>query len=75
MYAWLWRHLPGGRRARTAQVGLAVLLVVLACFVWVFPAVSALLDREGATVGSASYLIERREPPVADTTAGTRAEA
>jgi len=67
VYAWLWRHLPGGRRARMAQVGLAVVLVVLVCFVWVFPAVSTLLDRNGATVGSAPDLIDRREPPVAAT--------
>ena len=73
MYAWLWRHLPGGRRARTVQACLAVLVVVLVCFVWVFPALSTLLDRNGATVGSAPRLIDRREPLVAVTKAVTRA--
>ena len=67
MYAWLWRHLPGGRRARTAQVCAAVGLVVLVCFAWAFPAVSTLLERNGATVGSAPHEIDRREPPVAQT--------
>lgn len=71
MYAWLWRHLPGGRRARTAQACLLVAAVVLVCFVWVFPAVSTVLDRNGATVDSAPHLNDRREPPVA----ATRADA
>ncbi len=67
MYAWLWRHLPGGRRVRTAQCCLLVAVVVLACFVWVFPAVSTLLDRNGATVGSAPSVTDRRERPMAAT--------
>lgn len=62
MYAWLWRRLPGGRRARTAQACVLVALVVLVCFVWVFPAVSTVLDRNGATVGSAPYPDDRTHP-------------
>lgn len=73
MYAWLWRHLPGGRRARAAQACLLVALVVLVCFLWLFPAVSTLLDRNGATVRSAPSVIDRREPPVAVRSAAARA--
>jgi hypothetical protein len=70
VYAWLWRHLPGGPRARAAQLCVAVALVVLVCFVWVFPAVEALLTRNGATVGSAPQPIDRGATPMATTRTG-----
>lgn len=62
MYAWLWRHLPGGRRARLAQLVAAAVLLLIVCFVWVFPAISTLSDRQGATVGSAPSSTEGKAP-------------
>lgn len=62
MYAWLWRRLPGGRRARAAQLCAAAAVVVVVCFGWVFPAVSTLLDSNGATVGSAPHPGDRADP-------------
>ena len=40
MYAALWRHLPGPRWVKAVQCLVLALLVVAACFTWVFPAVS-----------------------------------
>jgi polyferredoxin len=52
MYAWMWRHLPGPRWARTTIVALTLAIVVLALFEWVFPAVSAVLPFQEQTVTS-----------------------
>jgi len=50
MYAWIWRHLPGPRWSRATIAALALAIVVLALFEWVFPAVSALLPYQEQTV-------------------------
>ncbi len=50
MYAWIWRRLPGPRWARAAIAVLALAIVVLALFEWVFPAVSAVLPFQEQTV-------------------------
>jgi hypothetical protein len=50
MYAWIWRHLPGPRWARAIIAVLALAIVVLMLFEWVFPAVSALLPFQEQTV-------------------------
>ncbi len=50
MYASLWRHLPGGRWARSLQALLLFLVVVAVLFLWVFPAVTPYLPYENVTV-------------------------
>jgi len=50
MYAALWRALPGGRLAKSAQCLVLFLLVVAVLFVWVFPAVATRLPFENVTV-------------------------
>ncbi|TXH40567.1 MAG: hypothetical protein E6Q90_13695 [Actinobacteria bacterium] len=37
MYGWLWRNLPGGTAAKTAQAVVAVLAVLTLLFLVVFP--------------------------------------
>ena len=51
MYAALWRHLPGPTWARALLCLLFAFLVVAACFLWVFPAISPLLPFTESTVG------------------------
>ena len=51
MYPWIWRHLPGPAWARTIIVVLALAIIVLVLFEWVFPAISALLPYQDQTVG------------------------
>lgn len=50
MYAWLWRHLPGGTALRVLQC--AGLLVVVLAVLWfaVFPWLDAHLPYAGVTV-------------------------
>jgi hypothetical protein len=51
MYAWIWRHLPGGRGGKAAvSVVLVVGVVALLLFV-VFPAVEPHLPFNDVTVG------------------------
>jgi hypothetical protein len=50
MYAALWRLLPGGRLAKTAQATLLAALVVAVLFLWVFPALAPHLPFEDVTV-------------------------
>jgi hypothetical protein len=50
MYGWIWRHLPGPRWARAVIVVLALAIIVLTLFEWVFPAVSAWLPFQEQTV-------------------------
>lgn len=52
MYAALWRRLPGNRAWKALQCLLLFLLVVAVLFLWVFPAVSALLPYQNVTVGA-----------------------
>ena len=51
VYAALWRHLPGPTWARALLCLLFALLIVAACFLWVFPAISPLLPFTESTVG------------------------
>jgi len=54
MYAWLWRHLPGGR-GRKALSALVLLIAVLALlFFVVFPAVEHWLPFNDVTVDPGS---------------------
>lgn len=53
MYAWLWRHLPGPLLARAALALLIFVLVVVACFAWVFPWVARVLNLDDAVVAFA----------------------
>ena len=41
MYARLWRRLPGPVGAKVAQAALLAAAAVVACFMWVFPAVAS----------------------------------
>ncbi|MCB2412636.1 hypothetical protein LGT39_07230 [Demequina sp. TTPB684] len=50
MYAWIWRHLPGPVWLRAIEAALALALVVLVLFEWVFPFVSAILPFQEQTV-------------------------
>ncbi len=50
MYAALWRRLPGGRLAKSAQCALLAALVVAALFAWVFPVVQGWLPLDEVTV-------------------------
>jgi hypothetical protein len=51
MYAWIWRHLPGGIAVRTAQV--LVLLVFVGLLLWlvVYPWVAVHVPIDQAGVG------------------------
>ena len=54
MYAAVWRALPGPTWARVLQCVLIVLLVVVVCFQWVFPAISPHLPFTDNTVAAAA---------------------
>lgn len=51
MYGWIWRHLPGPWPVRALIVLALVAAVLVACFLWVFPAVSPLMPFNDTTVG------------------------
>jgi len=51
MYGWLWRHLPGPAWVRVVLLGAAAIVVLGACFGWVFPAVAPLMPFNDTTVG------------------------
>lgn len=44
MYAWIWRHLPGGTSLKTAQAALLVLAASALLLFVVFPAVAARVE-------------------------------
>ena len=44
MYAWIWRHLPGGTGTKSALATLLLLVTVALLMFVVFPAVSEHLD-------------------------------
>lgn len=52
IYAWIWRQLPGDRRAKVMLVTLLLAWLLLACFLWLFPAISDVLASNGSTVGA-----------------------
>ncbi|WP_407345110.1 hypothetical protein [Pengzhenrongella phosphoraccumulans] len=51
MYGWLWRHLPGPAAVRVALLVIGALVVLAACFLWVFPAIAPLMPFNNTTVG------------------------
>ncbi len=51
MYAWLWRHLPGPIPVRVLIIVVVLAAFTVACFEFVFPAVSPLLPFENMVVG------------------------
>ena len=50
MYAWIWRHLPGGRALRVLEAVLLVLAVVALLLFVVFPWVEPRLPFNDVTV-------------------------
>jgi hypothetical protein len=50
VYAWIWRHLPGGLPGKLLGSTLLVAAVVLVLFTVVFPAVEPLLPYNDVTV-------------------------
>jgi hypothetical protein len=50
VYAWIWRHLPGGRGQRAAEAVLLVLAVVALLLFVVFPWVEPRLPFNDVTV-------------------------
>lgn len=61
LYAWLWRHLPGGLPVRLATAVILVLLIVALLFTWVFPWVNGRLPIDTSATDT---------PPPAATTQG-----
>ena len=51
MYGWLWRHLPGPTPARVVLAAALVAAVLVACFLWVYPAVAPYMPFNDTTVG------------------------
>ena len=52
MYAFMWRHLPGPVWVQALVVLALLAAVTVACFGWVFPAVTPFLPFEDITVGT-----------------------
>jgi len=51
MYGWLWRHLPGPAVVRVVILLALAVVVLAACFTWVFPAVAPFMPFNDTTVG------------------------
>ncbi len=54
MYAALWRHLPGPTALRVAVCLLLIVLVVAACFTWIFPWIAAHLPVNDPSLAGAA---------------------
>lgn len=63
MYGPLWRLLPGHWTLKLLQVVALVALVVVVCFVWLFPAIAPRLPFNDNTVGSHSAQLVQRVRP------------
>jgi hypothetical protein len=50
LYAALWRALPGPLAVRVLLAAVLVLLVVVVCFLWVFPRIAPLMPFNDNTV-------------------------
>ncbi|MCL2849320.1 MAG: hypothetical protein FWE61_04660 [Micrococcales bacterium] len=50
MYAWIWRNLPGPVVVRALIALILVGAVVVACFLWLFPAIAPLMPFNDTTV-------------------------
>lgn len=51
MYRWLWRSLPGPAWVRAVLLLVAAVVVLAACFTWVFPAIAPFMPFNNQTVG------------------------
>ena len=51
MYGWLWRHLPGPTPVRVLLAAALVAAVIVACFLWVYPAVAPYMPCNDTTGG------------------------
>ncbi len=51
MYGWLWRTIPGPPWRRALILTIAGAAVLVACFIWVFPAIAPLMPFNDTTVG------------------------
>ena len=51
MYGWLWRHLPGPVPVRVVLAVVLAAAVLVACFAWVYPAISPYMPFNDTTVG------------------------
>ncbi len=51
MYGWLWRHLPGPTAVRVLILVLLAAAVLVACYLWVFPALAPYMPFNDTTVG------------------------
>lgn len=51
MYGFIWRHLPGGRLAKTVQALILIAIVVALCWYVLFPWLEPRLPFNNVTVG------------------------
>jgi hypothetical protein len=51
VYSWIWRHLPGPTPVRVILALLLAAAVVVACFIWVYPALAPIMPFNNTTVG------------------------
>lgn len=51
MYGWIWHSLPGPTALRVVLSLLLLVAVVVACFLWVFPAAAPYMPFNDNTVG------------------------
>ena len=51
MYGWLWRSLPGPALVRALILLILAAAVLVACFLWVYPAVAPYMPFNETTVG------------------------
>jgi len=63
MYAWLWRHLPGGLARRTATALILLAAVVALLFLVVFPWLDARVPWTEVTVGAPRTASPDRSSP------------
>ena len=51
MYGWLWRLLPGPVPVRVLIMAVLAAAVLVACFLWVYPAIAPYMPFNETTVG------------------------
>jgi hypothetical protein len=50
MYPWIWRHLPGPTAVRALTATFLILAIVVVLFLWVFPALEAVIEYDSSQV-------------------------
>jgi hypothetical protein len=50
MYPWIWRHLPGPTAVRVLTATFLILAIVVVLFLWVFPALEAVIEYDSSQV-------------------------